>query len=343
MAYVLVTGGTGFIGSHTVVELIRAEKDVLIVDSLINSKKTVLEQIKKITGIKPRFIKADLVDENAVNRIFTDYEIDSVIHFAGLKAVGESVRIPLMYYQNNLISTLNILNAMMAHGVRKFVFSSSATVYGDPASVPIREDFPLSATNPYGRTKLMIEKILTDMANAIPEVRFSVLRYFNPIGAHESGHLGEDPRGIPNNLVPYVARVAAGILPRVNVFGNDYKTHDGTGVRDYIHVVDLARAHLAALKRLDETDAPIERFNIGTGKGYSVLDVIHAYEKAAGVKIPYVITERRSGDIDACYADPTKAKEVLHWEAQYDLDRMCQDSVRFLKMYPDGIPEDTSF
>ena len=189
----------------------------------------------------------------------------------------------------------------------------------------------------------MIEKILTDMANAIPEVRFSVLRYFNPIGAHESGHLGEDPRGIPNNLVPYVARVAAGILPRVNVFGNDYKTHDGTGVRDYIHVVDLARAHLAALKRLDETDAPIERFNIGTGKGYSVLDVIHAYEKAAGVKIPYVITERRSGDIDACYADPTKAKEVLHWEAQYDLDRMCQDSVRFLKMYPDGIPEDTSF
>ena len=343
MAYVLVTGGTGFIGSHTVVELIRAEKDVLIVDSLINSKKTVLEQIKKITGIKPRFIKADLVDENAVNRIFTDYEIESVIHFAGLKAVGESVRIPLMYYQNNLISTLNILNAMMAHGVRKFVFSSSATVYGDPASVPIREDFPLSATNPYGRTKLMIEKILTDMANAIPEVRFSVLRYFNPIGAHESGHLGEDPRGIPNNLVPYVARVAAGILPRVNVFGNDYKTHDGTGVRDYIHVVDLARAHLAALKRLDETDAPIERFNIGTGKGYSVLDVIHAYEKAAGVKIPYVITERRSGDVDACYADPTKAKEVLHWEAQYDLDRMCQDSVRFLKMYPDGIPEDTSF
>ena len=343
MAYVLVTGGTGFIGSHTVVELIRAEKDVLIVDSLINSKKTVLEQIKKITGIKPRFIKADLVDENAVNRIFTDYEIESVIHFAGLKAVGESVRIPLMYYQNNLISTLNILNAMMAHGVRKFVFSSSATVYGDPASVPIREDFPLSATNPYGRTKLMIEKILTDMANAIPEVRFSVLRYFNPIGAHESGHLGEDPRGIPNNLVPYVARVAAGILPRVNVFGNDYKTHDGTGVRDYIHVVDLAKAHLAALKRLDETDAPIERFNIGTGKGYSVLDVIHAYEKAAGVKIPYVITERRSGDIDACYADPTKAKEVLHWEAQYDLDRMCQDSVRFLKMYPDGIPEDTSF
>ena len=343
MAYVLVTGGTGFIGSNTVGELIRAEKDVLIVDSLINSKKTVLEQIKKITGIKPRFIKADLVDENAVNRIFTDYEIESVIHFAGLKAVGESVRIPLMYYQNNLISTLNILNAMMAHGVRKFVFSSSATVYGDPASVPIREDFPLSATNPYGRTKLMIEKILTDMANAIPEVRFSVLRYFNPIGAHESGHLGEDPRGIPNNLVPYVARVAAGILPRVNVFGNDYKTHDGTGVRDYIHVVDLARAHLAALKRLDETDAPIERFNIGTGKGYSVLDVIHAYEKAAGVKIPYVITERRSGDIDACYADPTKAKEVLHWEAQYDLDRMCQDSVRFLKMYPDGIPEDTSF
>ena len=343
MAYVLVTGGTGFIGSHTVVELIKAGKDVLIVDSLINSKQTVLDQIRKITGVKPKFIKADLVDENAVTRIFTDNEIESVIHFAGLKAVGESVRIPLMYYQNNLISTLNVLNNMLAHGVDKLVFSSSATVYGDPASVPIREDFPLSATNPYGRTKLMIEQILSDMARAIPHVRFSVLRYFNPIGAHESGHLGEDPRGIPNNLVPYVARVAAGILPQVNVFGNDYKTHDGTGVRDYIHVVDLARAHLAALKRLDETSETIERFNIGTGKGYSVLDVIHAYEKAAGVKIPYVITERRSGDIDACYADPTKAKEILHWEAEYDLERMCRDSVRFLQMYPEGIPEDTSF
>ena len=340
MGVVLVTGGTGFIGSHTVVELIESKREVLIVDSFVNSKPAVLGQIEKITGVKPRFIKADLTDKEITEKIFCENEIDSVIHFAGLKAVGESVTIPLRYYQNNLISTLNILDAMQKRGVLKFVFSSSATVYGDPASVPIREDFPLSATNPYGRTKLMIEEILTDVAKANPSMRISVLRYFNPIGAHESGHIGEDPQGIPNNLVPYVARVAAGILPRVNVFGNDYKTHDGTGVRDYIHVVDLAKAHLAALNRLDETDQTIERFNIGTGKGYSVLDVIKAYEMAAGVKIPYVITARRSGDIDACFADPTKAKEVLHWEAKFDLDRMCRDSVRFLQMYPQGIPDE---
>ena len=340
MGVVLVTGGTGFIGSHTVVELIESKREVLIVDSFVNSKPAVLGQIQKITGIKPQFIKADLTDKEITEKIFQENKIDSVIHFAGLKAVGESVSIPLRYYQNNLISTLNVLDAMQSKGVRKFVFSSSATVYGDPASVPIREDFPLSATNPYGRTKLMIEEMLSDIAKANPEMRISVLRYFNPIGAHESGHIGEDPQGIPNNLVPYVARVAAGILPRVNVFGNDYKTHDGTGVRDYIHVVDLARAHLAALERLDVTDTAIERFNIGTGKGYSVLDVIKAYEKAAGVKIPYVFTPRRSGDIDACYADPQRAKEVLHWEAKYDLDRMCRDSVRFLKMYPKGIPDD---
>ena len=329
MAYVLVTGGTGFIGSHTVVELIKAGKNVLIVDSLINSKKTVLDQIEKITGVRPKFIKADLVDENAVTRIFTDYEIESVIHFAGLKAVGESVKIPLMYYQNNLISTLNILNNMLAHGVDKLVFSSSATVYGDPATVPIREDFPLSATNPYGRTKLMIEQILSDMAKAVPHVRFSVLRYFNPIGAHESGHLGEDPRGIPNNLVPYVARVAAGILPQVNVFGNDYKTHDGTGVRDYIHVVDLAKGHLCALKKLETTGHGVYTYNLGTGTGYSVLDMVKAFSEVLGRQLPYKIVERRPGDIDSCYADPSFAEKEIGFRAQYDLKKMCEDSWHF--------------
>lgn len=328
MGYVLVTGGTGFIGSHTVVELIRAGKDVLIVDSLINSKRAVLDQIKKITGIKPKFIQADLIDENAVTRIFTENEIDSVIHFAGLKAVGESVRIPLMYYQNNLISTLNLLNNMLAHEVRKLVFSSSATVYGDPASVPIREDFPLSATNPYGRTKLMIEEILSDMARAIPKMRFSVLRYFNPIGAHESGHLGEDPRGIPNNLVPYVARVAAGILPQVNVFGNDYKTHDGTGVRDYIHVVDLAEGHVAALKKL-ATNPGVVIYNLGTGKGTSVFELIAAFEKATGIKIPYVIDPRRPGDVAENYANADKAFEELGWKAKLNVEDACRDSYRF--------------
>lgn len=335
---ILVTGGTGFIGSHTVVELLNAGHEVVIADNLSNSKRCVLSRIETITGKTPKFYLCDLLDADSLARIFRENQIDAVIHFAGLKAVGESVKLPLLYYQKNLVSTLNLLEAMIANQVRILVFSSSATVYGAPKTVPIQEDFPLSATNPYGQTKLMIEQILRDTAHATPELSVSILRYFNPIGAHESGLLGEDPRGIPNNLVPYVARVASGKLPYVNVFGDDYPTKDGTGVRDYIHVVDLARAHLAALKRAEKVNGD-ECFNIGTGKGYSVLDIIHAYETAAGVQIPYRIGPRRSGDIAICYADPSKAIHLLDWSAQNDLARMCEDTVRFQKQNPDGLPE----
>jgi UDP-glucose 4-epimerase len=335
---VLVTGGTGFIGSHTTVELLERGHDVIICDNLSNSKPSVLTRIAKITGKKPVFYNIDLLDADGLEGVFKSHQIDAVIHFAALKAVGESVQLPLLYYQNNLISTLNLLTAMIAHKVNLIVFSSSATVYGAPESVPIREDFPLSATNPYGETKLMIEHILRDTAKANPNLSVSILRYFNPIGAHESGLIGEDPLGIPNNLVPYVARVAAGRLPQLNVFGNDYPTPDGTGVRDYIHVVDLARAHIAALERATKTTGT-ECYNIGTGKGYSVLEVISEYEKAAGVKIPYQIAPRRSGDIAECYADPAKAKEYLGWTAEYDLARMCRDTVRWQTMNPDGLPE----
>ncbi len=338
---VLVTGGTGYIGSHTVVELLNDGQKVVVADNLVNSKELVLDRVETITGGKrPTFFKCDLLDAEGLDRVFAACpDIDAVIHFAGLKAVGESVEQPLRYYHNNLTGTFNLLSSMKRHGVRRIVFSSSATVYGLPKTVPIREDFPLSTTNPYGETKLMIERILTDYCHAEPDFSACLLRYFNPIGAHESGLIGEDPRGIPNNLLPYVARVAAGKLPCVNVFGNDYPTPDGTGVRDYIHVVDLAKAHLAALKyteRLKGADA----INIGTGKGYSVLEIIDAFGKAWGSPIPYRIAPRRAGDIAACYADPTKAKEVLGWVAERDLAKMCEDSARWQRQNPDGYPDD---
>ena len=338
---ILVTGGTGYIGSHTVVELLNAGHDVVIVDNLSNSKATVLDRIKKITGKTPAFYQIDVCDSDALDAVLTQHpEIDSVIHFAGLKAVGESVAIPLHYYYNNLVSTFKLCMAMEKHGVHRMVFSSSATVYGVPDSLPITENFPLSATNPYGQTKLMIEQILKDWCIANAEASISILRYFNPIGAHESGLIGEDPRGIPNNLLPYVAKVAAGKLEAVNVFGNDYDTKDGTGVRDYIHVVDLARAHLCALERTNIVKG-IEHFNIGTGQGYSVLEIIKAFEKAWGSEIPYRIVKRRDGDIAACYANAERALNVLGWRAEFDLSKMCEDAAKWQKMNPDGYPDES--
>ena len=337
---ILVTGGTGYIGSHTAVELLNKGEQVIIVDNLSNSKLCVLDRIEKITGKRPEFIKCDLLDKESLDKVFCDYpEIDSVIHFAGLKAVGESVSVPLRYYHNNLTGTLNLLDCMLAHKVYRIVFSSSATVYGLPKSVPIREDFPLSTTNPYGETKLMIERILKDTAAANPEMSVCVLRYFNPIGAHESGLIGEDPRGIPNNLLPYITKVAIGKLPYLNVFGDDYPTPDGTGVRDYIHVVDLSLAHLYALDYTKKMSG-IDYVNIGTGNGYSVLDIVKAFSEAWGSPIEYKIAPRRPGDIAECYADPAKAKATLGWEAKFDLARMCQDSARWQRMNPDGYPDD---
>ncbi|MGM9645903.1 MAG: UDP-glucose 4-epimerase GalE [Eubacteriales bacterium] len=335
---ILVTGGTGFIGSHTVVELVKDGRDVVILDNLSNSKICVLDRIKTITGKSVKFYKADLLNEDEIEKVFSENDIDSVIHFAGLKAVGESVEKPMLYYHNNLTGTLNLCKVMASHGCKRIVFSSSATVYGKPKSVPIKEDFPLSTTNPYGETKLMIERILKDITVSDPEWSVSILRYFNPIGAHESGLIGEDPKGIPNNLLPYVARVAFGKYDHVNVFGNDYNTHDGTGVRDYIHVVDLANAHLKALDRAAKVTG-IEYYNIGTGIGYSVLDIIHAYEKAVGHEIKYVIGPRRAGDIDECYADPTRAYEILGWKAQYGIEKMCADSANWQMKNPEGYGE----
>lgn len=336
---ILVTGGTGYIGSHTVVRLIESGNDVVIVDNLSNSKICVLDRIEKITGTRPEFIKCDLLDKAALDEVFdTHPEIDSVIHFAGLKAVGESCALPLLYYHNNLTGTLNLLESMIAHKVYRIVFSSSATVYGRPETVPIREDFPLSTTNPYGETKLMIERILKDAATATPALSVCVLRYFNPIGAHESGLIGEDPKGIPNNLLPYVAKVAAGVLSCVSVYGNDYGTKDGTGVRDYIHVVDLANAHLKALD-FTEDRTGIDYFNIGTGNGYSVLEIINAFGEAWGTPVKYKIADRRPGDIAECYADPTKAFEVLGWRAERDIKRMCEDSARWQRNNPTGYPD----
>ena len=337
---ILVTGGTGYIGSHTVVELLNAGADVVIVDNLSNSKLCVLDRIEKITGKRPTFVRCDLLDRDALDAAFAAHpEIDSVIHFAGLKAVGESCAQPLRYYHNNLTGTFFLLECMKKYGVHRIVFSSSATVYGTPKTVPIKEDFPLSTTNPYGETKLMIERILKDCATADPTLSACILRYFNPIGAHESGLIGEDPRGIPNNLLPYIAKVAAGKLECVNVFGNDYDTPDGTGVRDYIHVVDLAKAHLKALD-YTKTLHGVDYINIGTGNGYSVLDMIRAFGEAWGAPVKYRIAPRRPGDIATCYADPTKAREVLGWEAQYDLRRMCEDSARWQRNNPDGYPDD---
>ena len=337
---ILVTGGTGYIGSHTAVELLNIGSDVIIVDNLSNSKELVLDRIEKITGKRPKFIKCDLLDKAALDNVFDTYpEIDSVIHFAGLKAVGESCQKPLLYYHNNITGTLNLLDSMTSHGVNRIVFSSSATVYGTPKSVPIREDFPTSTTNPYGETKLMIERILKDTCTAHPEFSACVLRYFNPIGAHESGLIGEDPKGIPNNLLPYITRVAVGKLECLSVFGSDYPTHDGTGVRDYIHVVDLALAHLKAIEYTEKLQG-IDYINVGTGNGYSVLDIVKAFGDEWGTPINYRIADRRPGDIAECYADPTKAKEVLGWTAERDLRKMCEDSARWQRTNPDGYPDE---
>ena len=336
MDNILVTGGTGFIGSHTVVELLNAGYNVVVLDNLVNSSKESLERIKKITGKSVKFYEDDLLDMEALQNIFEKENISSVIHFAGLKAVGESCEIPLAYFNNNITGTINLLMAMEKYNVKSFVFSSSATVYGKPESVPIREDFPLSVSNPYGRTKLMIEDMLRDIYKADTSWDIALLRYFNPIGAHESGEIGESPNGIPNNLLPYVAKVAIGELEAVNVFGDDYDTPDGTGVRDYIHVADLAEGHIKALEKLS-THPGLVTYNLGTGKGYSVLEIIHNFEKACGKEIPYKITERRPGDIDMCYADPEKAKKELGWEARRDIDKMCEDAWRWQSKYPNGL------
>ena len=333
---ILVTGGAGYIGTHTCVELLQAGYKVVAVDSLVNSSRQAVERAGQIAGEPIPFIQADLCDGRAVEEVFRAHPgIRAVIHFAALKAVGESVSKPLEYYQNNLVCTLNVLAAMRRHGVRDLVFSSSATVYGDPSSVPIREDAPLSATNPYGYTKLFIERILTDCCAADPAWNIALLRYFNPIGAHPSGLIGEDPRGVPNNLVPYIAKVAAGQLPELHVYGGDWPTRDGTGVRDYIHVCDLARGHVAALKRL-EKGCGLLVCNLGTGKGYSVLDVLHAYEKACGRALPYSIAPRRPGDVAACWADPARAREELGWEARYGIEEMCADSWNWQRRNPNG-------
>ena len=333
---ILVTGGAGFIGSHTVTELIGAGFEPVIVDNLANSSEKVVERIEKITGVRPKLIVADLLDRDALEKVFSENEFEAAIHFAGLKAVGESVRKPLEYYHNNITGTLVLCDVMRAHGCKKIVFSSSATVYGDPAQIPITEDCPLGqTTNPYGATKAMIERILTDLQKADPEWKVILLRYFNPIGAHASGLIGEDPKGIPNNLVPYVAKVAVGQLEKVHVFGNDYDTPDGTGVRDYIHVVDLAKGHLAALSAMDRLEG-VNIFNLGTGTGYSVLDIIHAYSKACGKELPYVIDPRRPGDIAVCYSDPAKAREVLGWTAELTLDDMCASSWKWQSGNPEG-------
>ena len=339
---VLVTGGAGFIGSHTCVELINAGYEVVIVDNLYNSCREAVNRIEKITGKNVKFYNVDLLDKQALENVFKSESIDSVIHFSGYKAVGESVRKPLEYYHNNITGTLILCDVMRNHGCKSIVFSSSATVYGDPAFVPITEDCPTGGvTNPYGRTKFMIEQILSDVSVSDNEWNVILLRYFNPIGGHESGLLGENPKGIPNNLLPYVTQVAVGKLEKVGVFGNDYDTKDGTGVRDYIHVVDLAKGHVCALKKIDEmkkeTDNKVKIYNLGTGNGYSVLEVIKSVSKAVGRDIPYEIKDRRPGDIATCYADPAKAKAELHWEATKDIDEMCADAWRFQKQNPDGI------
>lgn len=333
---VLVTGGAGYIGSHTCVELLNAGYDVVIIDNLINSNIKAIERIKQITKKEVKFYENNICDSEAVNNIFDKEPIDSVIHFAALKAVGESVEKPLEYYSNNLTGTFVLCDAMKKHNVKNIVFSSSATVYGDPASVPIKEDFPLSVTNPYGRTKLIIEEILHDLYVSDNSWNVLLLRYFNPIGAHESGLIGEDPKGIPNNLIPYVAQVAIGRLDCVGVFGDDYNTPDGTGVRDYIHVVDLASGHVKAMEKFKTMKGEIDIYNLGTGKGYSVLDVIHAFEKACGKKLNYTIKPRRAGDIAQCYADSSKAEAELGWKAYKNIDDMCTDTWRWQTKNPSG-------
>ncbi len=329
---ILVTGGTGYIGSHTCVELINKGFEVVIFDNLFNSKFDVVDRIEKITGVRPQFYRADLLDEDSMRPCFEEHKFDAVIHFAGLKAVGESVEKPLLYYENNIAGTINLCKLMNEYGCKRIIFSSSATVYGDPAQIPITEECPKgTCTNPYGWTKSMLEQVLSDLYRADDEWSVVLLRYFNPIGAHESGLIGESPNGIPNNLMPYIMQVAVGKLPELGVFGNDYDTPDGTGVRDYIHVVDLARGHVNAIDKVTSTTG-VNIYNLGTGNGYSVLDIVKAFEAANDIKIPYQIKPRRAGDIATCYADPSKAAKELGWKAEFDLKKMCEDSWNFAKV-----------
>jgi UDP-glucose 4-epimerase len=335
MPTVLLTGATGYIASHTWLALQEAGLAVVGVDDFSNSSPVVLDRLREISGTEPVFERANVCDAAAVERIFERHDIAAAVHFAAFKAVGESTALPLAYYANNLGGLLTVCAAMQRHGVKRFVFSSSATVYGDPESLPLREDAPLSATNPYGQTKLMSEQILRDLGASDPDWQTACLRYFNPVGAHESGRIGEDPRGVPNNLMPYVAQVAVGRLGRLSVFGNDYPTDDGTGIRDYIHVVDLAEGHAAALRRLFDRPGSFT-VNLGTGRGHSVLEVVAAFAAASGREIPYTLMPRRPGDVAACWADPTLANELLGWRARYDLARMCVDSWRWQSMNPGG-------
>lgn len=329
---ILLPGGAGYIGSHTAVELLNAGKEIVIIDNFSNSKKEVLDKIRKITGKDFKFYEMDYLDKEKLDKVFEENEIDAVLNFAGYKAVGESIQKPIEYYKNNISGCLELLETMKKHGVKKFIFSSSATVYGDPETIPITEECKTGGTtNPYGTSKLFIEQILKDLYKSDNTWDICILRYFNPVGAHESGLIGEEPQGIPNNLMPYVARVAAGKLKELSVFGNDYDTKDGTGVRDYIHVVDLAKGHVAALEKLDKEKKGLFIYNLGTGKGYSVLDMVKGFEKATGKKVPYKIAPRRAGDIATCYADPKKAKEELGWEAEKDINDMCKDSWEYIQ------------
>lgn len=334
---VLVTGGMGYIGSHTCIQMIQAGMTPVILDNLYNSKATVLARIEQVTGVRPQFVLGDVRDQTLLVEVMQQQQIEAVIHFAGLKAVGESVQKPLEYYDNNVHGSLVLVAAMREAGVKSLIFSSSATVYGDPASVPITESFPTSATNPYGRSKLMVEECLNDFQHANPDWSITLLRYFNPVGSHPSGLLGEDPQGIPNNLMPFVAQVAVGRREHLSVFGSDYPTKDGTGVRDYIHVMDLADGHIAALQKVG-TQAGLHIYNLGTGKGYSVLEMVKAFETAAGCAVPYQLVERRAGDIAECWADPTKAAQQLGWQATRTLDEMTQDTWRWQSNNPQGYP-----
>lgn len=327
---ILVTGGTGYIGSHTCVSLIESGYDIVIIDNLSNSKREVVDMIEKITSKKVTFYEGDVRDKDLLNKIFDEHKIDAIIHFAGYKAVGESVMKPLMYYRNNIDSTLSLLEVAGEHNVKKIVFSSSATVYGKPHKLPIKEDFPLSTTNPYGATKLIIEGILRDLYKSDNEWSIAILRYFNPIGAHKSGLIGENPNGIPNNLMPYIIKVATGELKSLGIFGNDYDTHDGTGVRDYIHVVDLAEGHVKAIKKV-LNESGCDAYNLGTGNGYSVLDLVNTFMKVNDIKVNYEIKERRPGDIDACYSDPSYAYEKLGWKAKKGIEEMCLDAYNYVK------------
>ena len=337
--HILVTGGAGYIGSHTCILLIEAEYEVIVFDNFSNASKESVKRVEKIVGKKITVIEGDIRNREDLDKAFDTYKIDAVIHFAGLKAVGESVEEPLKYYDNNIHGTIVLCEAMAAHGCKSIVFSSSATVYGDPHTTPIKEDFPLSATNPYGRSKLFIEEMLRDLYIADPEWKIVLLRYFNPVGAHISGTIGEDPHGIPNNLMPFIAQTAVGKRPFLSIFGDDYDTHDGTGVRDYIHVMDLAEGHVKALDKI-ESFSEVMTINLGTGRGYSVLDMVKAFEKASGKKVPYKIAPRRAGDVAKCFADPSYAKEILGWEATRGIQQMCEDSWRWQSNNPNGYEEE---